>query len=359
MKKYIILVAGYEYHRGGTNFAHFADNRRKYILQQNQSWDNDPDVIFVRFDVKTGKLEKNIYDGSQRSWVLERSWDPINRRNHYTGSDFKQQQTNVMSITDAYNYIVNIGNTDPGTVVEFSILGHGWQGGPILVNSYERDEYDEGGTNFRIRDPWDKDGRNKDFFLSNMNNADWTSFKNAFANNGYIWVWGCVFTRAYYNTLYKIMQTREFRQKTLGTHLDTDTFTITVSSSFVQKYYDFDRTFFPADDNERTFTRTMADLKQFLKRGLINTYAVSAALDTGIECRAGYLGTYSTYEQSSPGHNVRHRVMVIPRSQSLYGDNFTRVVNFYKTYLSIPEDPENRGYARYRNYQAHQWFQSV
>jgi hypothetical protein len=155
------------------------------------------------------------------------------------------------------------------------------------------------------------------------------------------------------------MQTREFRQKTFGTHLDTDTFTITVNSSFVQKYYDFDRTFFPADDNERTFTRTMADLKQFLKRGLIGTYAVRAALDTGSECRAGYLGTYSAFEQSSPRHNVRHRVMVIPRSQPLYSDDFTRVVNFYKTYLSIPEDPENRGYARYRNYQAHQWFQSV
>ncbi|MDD4107647.1 MAG: hypothetical protein PHH93_02895 [Prolixibacteraceae bacterium] len=358
MKKYIILVAGYEYSRGGTNFAYFADNRRKYLLQRNPSWNSDPEVIFVRFDVKNGKLEKNIFDGHQRSWTLERSFDAINRSRHYTGTEFRKQATNVISITDAYSYIVNLGKTEPGTVHEFSILGHGWQGGPILVNSYERDEYKFGGSNYRLRDPWDKDGRNKDFFDSNMNDSDWRSFKNAFANNGYIWVWGCVFTRAYYNTLYKIIRTPEFRRKTFGTHLDTDSFTITVNSSFVQKYYDFDRRFFPADDNERTFTRTMANIKQFLKRGLINTYAGRTALDTGLECRAGYLGTYSSFERSS-GSSVRHRIMVVPRSQSLYGDNFTRVINFYKSYLSMPEDPENRGYARYRGPQVYQWFQSV
>lgn len=356
MKRYIILVAGYEYNKGGTNFAQFADNRRKFILQHNPSWNNDPEVVFIRFDIKNGKLERNIYDGRQRNWILEKSYDAINHRIHYSGTEFKKQETNVISITDVYNYIINIGSSEPETVSELSILGHGWIGGPILVNSYERDEFKYGGAKYRIRDPWDKDGRHKDFFVSNMNDADWKNFKKAFADNGYIWVWGCVFTRAYYNTLYKVMQTPEFRQKTFGTHQDTDTFKITVNSSFVQKYYNADRKFFPVNDKEKTFTRSMAEIKKFLIRGLINSYAGRTTLDTGIECRAGYLGTYSSFESSS---GVQHRVMVIPRNQKLYSDDFTRVVNFYKHYIGLPEDPENRGYARYKNYQLYKWFQSV
>lgn len=359
MKKYVVIVAGYEYNSGGTNFALFADNRRKFLLQENPSWNNNPEVIFVRFDVKTGKHEKNVFDGRRRSWVLDSSFDAINRRTHYTRKEFKKQDTNVISITDAYRFIVSIGRNEPGTVVEFSILGHGWQGGPILVNSYERDEYRSGGANARSRDPWDKDGRNKDYLETNMNDADWKNYKKAFAADGYIWIWGCVFTRTYYNTLHKIMQTREFRQKAMGTHVDADTFTINVNNSFVEKYYKYDRQFFPADDTERTFTRSMGDIKQFLKRGMINSYAGRTALDTGIECRAGYLGTYSTFERSSHGNLVRNKVMVIPRNQSVYADNFTRTINFYKHYLSIPEDPEHRGYARYRNNQVFNWYRSL
>src|SRR5690554_3682725 len=133
MKKYIVLVAGYEYSSGGTDFATYADNRRKFLLQQNPSWNHDPDVVFVRFDVKTGKLEKNVSDGRQRQWLLESSFEAINRRKHYTGKEFKRQDSRVVSTIDAYACIVSIGKNEPGTVEEFSILGHGWQGGPILV----------------------------------------------------------------------------------------------------------------------------------------------------------------------------------------------------------------------------------
>lgn len=359
MKKYVILVAGYEYNSGGTNFAIFADNRRKFILQNNPSWNNDAEVVFVRFDVKTGKLERNVFDGRQRKWEQETSFEAINRRNHYNGKKFKQQDTNVISITDAYHYIINIGNTEPGTVREFSILGHGWQGGPVLANSYERDEFEFGGSNQRLRDPFDRDGRIKDYFSSNMVNADWRNFKKAFSEDGCIWVWGCVFTRAYFNTLHIIMKTQEFKQKTLGRHVDSDTFNISVNSSFVQKYYKYDRQFFPENDNVRTFTRTLADVKRFLKKGMVNSYAGRTTLDTGIECRAGYLGTYSTFERSSLGRVIQNRVMVIPRSQTVYSDNFTKVINFYKSYLSIPEDPESRGYARYTNGQVFNWYRSL
>lgn len=361
MKKYILLVAGYEYSGGGTDFNIFADRRRKYILWKNPTWENDTDVVFVRFDVKNGKIEKNVYDGTSRNWVEEsNTFDAINRRTHYTSeSHFIQADNNVMSITDAYNYVINIGRTEPGTVLEFNVLGHGWMGGPVLVNSYQRDDFSNGGATPRLRDPWDKDGRSKDFNVQNMSDENWNLFKAAFKDNGFCWVWGCVFTRAYYNTLYKVMRTQEFRAKRFGTHVDSDTFRISVSSSFVRKYYHVDRTFFPTDNDERVFTRSLLQLKQFLKRGMLLTYAARLTLDTGIECRNAMLGTYSDFERKYPGHRPLHTVMEIPRNTATYGTNFTKTIDFYKTYLNVSEDPEERGYGVYTSTQLHQWIRDT
>jgi hypothetical protein len=155
------------------------------------------------------------------------------------------------------------------------------------------------------------------------------------------------------------MRSPEFRVKRMGEHRDTDTFTISANNSFAEKYYDVDRSFFPADKRETTFRRTLSEIRRYLERGLVNTYASRAAADTGVECRAGYLGTYSTYERSYAGHYAPNRVMVIPRNSTVYGDNFTTTVNFYKHYMNIPEDPEDRGYARFVGTQVNEWFKSL
>jgi hypothetical protein len=357
MKKYIVLVAGYDYANGGVNFSYLAEERRLHLLTQNPAWQNDSDVVFVRLDVKAGKIERNTANGASRSWQLESGgFQPINRSIHYQSEHFIPADTHVMSIQDAYSYIMNIGNTEPGSVQEFSLLGHGWFGGPIMVNSFQRSEFDAGGVRASERDPWDKDARTKDFFPQNMADPDWDDFKKAFAADGYCWVWGCLFARAYYNTLYKVMETTAFRSKAFGSHADTDNFTISVNPGFVTSYYDADRTFFPTDNNERTFTRSLMDLKKFLKRGLKRSYPGRFTGDTGIACRAAYLGTYSDYELRYAGHNPAHTVMIIPRNTRAYGTDFTRTINFYRTYLSMPEDPENRGYGLYTSTLVSQWW---
>lgn len=357
MKTYILIVAGYDYANGGVNFSYIADKRRLYLLQQNPSWANDPDVVFVRFDVKAGKIERNTSNGTTRSWSPDSgSFTAISRSAHYQSEHFISADTNVLSITDAYRYVSSLGATEPGTVREFSVMGHGWYGGPVLVNSFERSEFAVGGSRYPERDPRDKDGRTKDFTRENMSDTDWNNFQNAFASDGYCWVWGCVFTRAYYNTLYKIMQTPSFKSKAFGTHQDTDSFTITVNDSFVTSYYDADRNFFPRDNNERTFTRTLLELKNFLKRGMRRAYPGKLAGDTGIECRAAFLGTYSDYERAYPGHNITHAIMIVPRHVGVYGTDFTKTINFFKTYLNMPEDPESRGYGVYTNAMVNQWW---
>ena len=357
MKKYILLVAGYSYSGDGTDFGYIADKRRKYILQQNPTWENDTNVVFKRFDVKAGKIDSNTSDGTNRKWVEETSrFTPINRRSHYTDRQFISASNDVMSIKDVYDYVIQIGDTEAGTIQELSIMGHGWMGGPVLVNSYERADFQVGGSRASERDPFDKDGRIKDFLLDNMDADSWAKFKAAFNVSAYVWVWGCVFTRAYFNTLYTFMRSNDFRRKRFGTHIDSDTFTVTVNANFVSKYYSADRRFFPLDDNERRFTRSLAQLKAFLIGGMIQTYCGRLTADTGIECRGAMIGTYSDYERTYPGHNPRHTVMIIPRNVGAYGTDFTSTINFYKTYLNVTEDPESRGYGIFTSTQVNAWW---
>ncbi|MGC3946425.1 MAG: hypothetical protein QM762_18205 [Chryseolinea sp.] len=356
MNKYIILVGGYDYNNGGVNFAFIADRRRMDLLRQNPQWQTNAEVIFVRFDVRAGKIDRNIYNGSSRVWQDEStSHTAIVRSQHYRENHLVSAESNIMSITDIYRYVVNIGSTEPGTLYEFSILSHGWFGGPVLLNSFQRDEFSTGARAME-RDPTDKDGRSKDFQAQNMSDDDWNNFRRAFSADGYYWVWGCLFSRAYFDTLYKIMQTPAYRSKALGSHADSDTFSITVSEDFVSKHYQVDPTFFPTNRSERTFTRSLIEIKKFMKRGLRRSYPGRVALDTGVTCIAAYLGTYSDYERSHAGHSAPNPVMVIPRNMSAYGCDFTTTINFFKTYLGLAEDVESRGYAIYSNVQALDWW---
>jgi hypothetical protein len=356
MNKYIILVGGYDYSNGGVNFPFIADRRRLLLLRNNPQWQSDSQVIFIRFDVKQGKIERNIFNGSTRAWQEESSsFTPISRSQHYRENHLLSSDNTIMSITDIYRYIINIGRTEPGTLYEFSILSHGWFGGPVILNSFQRDEFSTGARSSE-RDPQDKDGRTKDFFAQNMNDDDWNNFRRAFTSDGYYWVWGCLFSRAYFDTLYKFMQTTAFRSKAFGSHSDSDSFTISVSTDFVTKHYNVDPIFFPTNTSERTFTRSLLEIKNFLMRGLRRSYPGRVAADTGITCIAAYIGTYSDYERAHAGHQAPHPVMVIPRNMSAYGCDFTRTINFFKTYLSMPEDPESRGYGVYSNSQTNRWW---
>lgn len=360
MKKYAIIVAGYEYHSGGTNYNIFADRRKNKLLSLHPEWVNDSEAIIVRFDVRNGRIEQNVFRNGRRDWILERdNFDSINRRVHYTRTNhsFIQQETNVIGMNDVYEYVQNIGRNDPGSLHELSVIGHGFIYGPIIVNSYEREEFKGNNGNKRFeRDPWDKDARPKDFMGENMNKDNWMNFRNAFHENGYAWIWGCVFSRASYNTLYKLMRTPEWRRKRWGEHVDSDEFTLRVNRNFAKKYYKFDSTFFPSSENELTFTRSLFQIKKFLTRSLRYSYAGRFCVDTGITCFAGFVGTYSDYERPARVRQPRQSLMVVPRSRRLYGTDFTKTINFYKTYLNLEEDPENKGYCKYNFTQALEWW---
>lgn len=359
MKKYVVLVAGYDYQNSGVDFSNLANRRKNFLLKQNPSWVNDTEMEFIRLDTKSGKIERNN-SSNRENWVLESSdFVPLSRRTHYRLNEFIQQETQVLSIEDTYSYIANIGASEAGTLKEFSIIGHGWFEGPILVNSYQRNDYKFNGAHSLDRDPWDKDARAKDFFANNLDVNTWTNFRNAFASDGYCWVWGCLFPRAYYNVLYSVTRSSEYKSKTLGTHTDNDLFQITVSSSFANEHYPTDTKFFPTSTSERTFSRSLGDLKSFVKRGILRCYPGRFVLDNGINCRAAFLGVYSDYERASGGLRSTETVMIIPRNRETYGIDFTNIINFYKHYLAMNEDPDGKGYAIYDNGNIRQFWTDI
>ena len=351
MRKYIVLVAGYEYHNGHTNIATIAKRRANYLLHVNRSWRTDPNINFILFDVRFGKIDRGTVRSGRVSWTTENnSFEAINDNVHYTSDrKFIEADTNVMSITDVYAYIQNIGATEPGTVKEFSIFGHGWRGGPVLVNTYERADFRSNGSRSSERDPWDKDGRKKDTNVTNMGFEPWLNFKNAFADDGIIWVWGCASSKRYKTVINKVLRSPEFRAKRYGRHVDTDTFSLSFSQDYADDNFIYDPLFFyrsrtAGSTRNRQFTRTLLEVKEFLIRGLVHTYAAQMAYNTGIETYAALPGTGSDYERSGTS---RLRVMVVPTSSSTYGYSFSQVVRFYDTYIDIQRDGEGRNYSLY------------
>ncbi len=359
MKKYIILIAGYEYHNGRTNIATIAKRRANYLLRINNAWRTDPEVNFILFDVRFGRIEKGTVNRGAINWRLQNdNFDPINDSAHYTNNrNFIQANTNVISITDAYEFIQNIGKHEPATVYEFSILGHGWRGGPVLVNTFERLEFRANGAQANSRDPWDKDGRKKDTNFTNMGFTNWLNYKRAFANSAYIWVWGCAASKRYKKVIQKVLRSNEFRAKRYGSHLDTDTFTLSFTRQFAETHFAYDPLFFfrarqAAPITERQFTRTLLEVKNFLIRGLVHTYSGQMAYNTRIKTYAALPGTGADYER---GGVANRQVMVVPKDQHRYGYSFNHIIRFYKTYLRLSEDPENRGYALYDPQMIKRW----
>ncbi len=349
MKKNIILVAGYEYHNGRTNFAIIAKRRARFLLHDNREWRTDPNLNFVLFDIRFGRIERGTLNEGRIDWQLENDdFDAVDDDIHYTSDRrFIQADTNVISITDVYAYIQNIGRLESGTILEFSIFGHGWRGGPVLLNTYERDAYKSGGDRSSYRDPWDRDGRKKDTNVSNMPFKQWYNYKEAFSSEAIIWVWGCAASRMYKRVIQKTLASTEFRNKRYGSHVDTDTFSLSFSRSFANDYFSYDPLFFfrsrtAAKVTERRFTRTLLEIKNFLIRGMVHTYAAQMAYNANIKIYAALPGTGADYERNAASSI---NVMVVPKVGRVYGYSFNQILRFYKTYLNCSEDLEQRGYA--------------
>lgn len=330
--KNVVLVAGYDY-KGGVSFSQLCLNRMERLLK------TEPDLIVTLFDVAAGVVKISEVDAKgKRAWRDLSTFKKVSKANYNEKHHFVKDQAGVMSVTDVYDYVLGLGTSAPGSLVEMSFFGHGWQGGPILVNSFD------GQPNDPARDPNDKDPRVwKDFEPPQMLSADRDHFHRAFHPDGFVWVWGCAFTEIYRQVLH---QSLKQLKKYGGKPADKDAFQFTFAKEWADKYYPTETLFFPGKDNAGkyplTFDRSFFEVKSFFWLGAENTYARVAATTAGVPCYSALLGTYSTYETG-----VKLPLMLIPTKVPPYGDNFTNYISFYTTHLGATTDPESRGYGVY------------
>ncbi len=356
--KWVVLVAGFDYEQKGVDFEQIALNRMRLLIRRNvaaQKKAKTPlaQVIetaprFVLFDFKSGLVRRSVAakPSGTRTWVEIAKFDPVTTANYTVFPSgrhvFDKDQAGRMSITDVYDHVREIGRTEPGSLGELSFLSHGWIGGPILVNSD-----DTLGSGTDQRDPNDKDTRvEKDFIAPTMDATALAEFRAAFATDGFIWAWGCVFASSPRQVLHRLLSSTKYRATKLGDLVDTDKFKFDFPRDQADKFFDVDPVFFPtrgADGNfPLTFERTFSQIKDFFRGRISETYCQNAAVAAQVACFGGLPGTYSDYEK-----RVELPVMVVPTKKPPYSDDFTRSIRFYTTYLGMPLDPERRNYGRY------------
>lgn len=336
-KKNVVFLSGYSYELyDGTLFSKCFDRRINYLKSK---WSIDwNQVTFTAFDVMRGSVSQ--CNGQDQKWKEEKTLKIGSKVIEFRGiirdkdygkgkSDFKscsnadETAPDVMSIVDVYKFIEYLGEKEPGSLLEFSIFSHSYFEGPILVNSYRREGYDI------LRDPCDKDGRAFDFSQVNMTKESIMNFRKAFAPRGFIWVWGCNYPTSV-RSVFKQLYVRKL--KSMGSERIKDSEKIKFSFNMKDSFYDSDL-FFPSDKKEKTFERTFLDVKKYFMRALYGSYCGRTACCLGnVDVRGALTGTYS---ERSPDNLFR------------INDGEKKLINFYKTYLEMPLDPEGRGFGVY------------
>lgn len=335
-KQHLLFVAGYDYEHKTAYYKSYCENRIKRILKANKGSEIDNNWKFTLFDVGKGLQQEYQIVNKRRQWVTVKNFTAVTAAN-YTGKVFTKNPTGVISITDVYNFIIELGKNEPGTLEEFNIFSHAWAGGPILVNSSEKPPFDNPLNN--KRDPDDKDARWKDFEPENMPNIK--LFQAAFSSTGKSWIWGCLFAKSPHLVLHQLFKNKHF---SFSKSQDSDMFSFSFSRKDADKIYPIDNVFFPnISANTLKFNRSLAAIKAFLKSRIESSYCHTLAGASKRICMGGFPGTYS-----EPEIGQKWPLWVIGKQKPPYSSNFKSRIRFYTNMMGLLEDSEKRGYGIYK-----------
>lgn len=187
---YIMLV-GHNYDEHKLDFSLYAKERARQAINRTKK---GKDIHVQIMDVSAGttsSISVAWQSGTSTTKIgTPKTHEPVTAKSYDRNGAFNPNQPRIMSITDLYAAVRKIGETEPGTLVEVSILSHAYLEGPILVNSDDNLPDDPIMGTLSIRDPNDKDGRSgKDFDVMQANEL--ALFRNAFSPQGLVWIWGC------------------------------------------------------------------------------------------------------------------------------------------------------------------------
>lgn len=170
LKQYV-LVSGLDYH----SFFSFNKYAEKYKLEILRSKQITDDIVIYMIDILVGKITKIEIFGKNAIKEIVTKFDIVDKSN-YTKTYFESNGKSIISKTDVYRIIEQIGVDNPGTLFEVGVFSHAYWNGPILVDSLTgHDDHD-----MRIDD-----------ISSSL--IDLTKFKNAFVTGAFFKIWGCSF----------------------------------------------------------------------------------------------------------------------------------------------------------------------
>jgi hypothetical protein len=349
--KQYLLVAGVDYEFTGVDFRQLADNRRAWLDRRNTT---KVDLRFTTMDVRSGEVEVRevTFGTGKRVETVTRTkpFTPVTAASYEDVGGhrrFKTGQPTVMSITDVYQRVQDIGSKDAGTLAELSIFSHGWMGGPILVNSDDdrlmtitltppvgppiHVQVPVASTS---RDPDDKDGRGLlDFSPPTMDAVELATFRKAFAKDAIAWLWGCAFPRAVHHAMWAMEQAKGYSGVGLGD--DVELYLPQVVEEDVTFLDTFLAGVLPPFPKPRSAIKVKFKyLKYAFCRANLSCYARALADGAQVTVHAAALGTYAEYDTGGD------RLMHVHRG-------FTAHFTFYKSYLGFSLDPEGRKYAVY------------
>jgi len=303
-----------------------------------KTFPNPPTIRLYPFisEINTGPVERI-------DWLAQRAQNT----KWLAKYEKRPESSRLLSILDVYRRIQEIGATAPYTLEEFQLWGHASSSayssnsGTAFANT---DHVDIGSSN--ARHPLDLDARAiRDFDQVTMNRR---SFRMAFAKGAMTIVWGCNWSRPYYDFLGQVM-------KQLGSKPLKDDTPFVFSwragtggyEAWFRKLMDLQPT-----DPTKNIKKDGKFIRALVTRLLRETYMQQIANVTSRCATGGVPGVGSDYDDRS--EQKAPCLSNIPMAP-LYGmnENMRHVLNFYAKHFAVQfnrdgaEPKFGRGFAVY------------
>lgn len=353
MRRYLFCAGMDYFHPTSREYPTYADRRATQLAMAA------PRGEALRFDIfdfarGTQTIRRVIWNNGKRIESrkekkvarpvdIARDMEKGPRTPHGVMHILKDGRHDLMSIMHVYKAGIAIGMEEPKTLHEFSLFSHSYEEGPILLNS-NNDRMlavpPRGATAAQIqalkirgsmRDPDDKDCRAQyDFVPPTLGEAELAAFRNAFAQRGQCWVWGCTFEDSA-NTLLSV-----FRRALLNRKDFTSNPTIIVKLRtkeevdnvlVFQDWLNLDPTVLR---RKLEFRIDYSAFKHLLWRKLTSTYPYAAAVGLRVPVIGAAYGTFAEPEGTQG----------LMRVSGTTGAN----VSFYKSHFGMKTDSEGRNY---------------
>jgi hypothetical protein len=329
----VLLVAGFDYHGGGTNFGRKCDNRRQYLQRRREL----SGAAFWKYDFAMGEISVDAPEFRPRKWRLLARRDPVSMKSY---KDHRlDPNLHTLSMIDVYTHVVG---SEAGSILEISVFSHAFARGPILLDTYDKTPtWDKP---FGKRDPSDKDGRLKDFGPEEMPPDKLKKFRAAFGSNPTLWIWGCDGESRCWEVYQELRKSPAWKKVPSGKHDPGLRVRLTFERGRVALWHSDDPQLFPdvggtPEENKKPYSWevTLGEIAASFRRGMDNVYMARLATAARSPSVGALPGTTAVFE-------ARDGLMEIAHNRATQHDDFTGLVKFYCDHAGVRTDAEGRMY---------------